>query len=198
MKKLLVVFSLLCFSLYAQETEKEKEWMILSSFDMYYTSFLNTGNTMTEDAHRKYANGFGFKLGVVEYKNMGLALLYNHTRNKINDIAMTANFEETRYNENGLIFNYQIPLTEKTRLKPEVGYYGSEVKNVGKNRRASYKGYGLLIGTEYLFYLNHKIAMVAGVHYNYLRFNMDANDVYKNYFANAHRIQFKLGFHFGR
>lgn len=198
MKKLLIVLSLFCFSVYAQEAETENEWIAFSGFDMYYTSFLNTGNTMTQDSHRNYANGFGFKLGIVEYKNMGLALFYNHARNKVNDITMIADFDHTRYNDFGLVLNYQIPLTEKTRLKPEIGYYGSEVKNVGERRKAYYKGNGLLIGTEYLFLLNQKIAMVVGVHYNYLKFGIEANHAYKNYFANAHRIQFKIGFHFSR
>lgn len=198
MKKLLIVFSLLCFSAYAQEAEKEMEWIVFPSFNMYYTSFLNTGNTMTQDSHRNYASGFGFKLGVVAYKNMGLALFYNYARNKINDVAMIADFNHTKYYESGLIFSYQIPLTEKTRLKPEIGYYATEVKNVGERRKAFYKGNGLLIGTEYLFFLNQKIAMIVGVHYNYLRFGMEANPTYKNYFANAHRIQFKIGFHFSR
>lgn len=203
MKKWIVIFSLFCFSVQAQENEKE--WIVFTGFDIYYTSFLNTGSTMTEDAHRKYANGFGFKLGAVEYKNMGLALFYNHTRNKINDITMIADFKHTRYNDFGLVLNYKIPLTEKSTLKPEIGYYSAKAKNVGearsainKDRSASYKGNGFLIGTEYLIFTSNNIALVAGIHYNYIRFNIDANPAYKNYFANAHRIQFKLGFHFGR
>jgi len=196
MRKLLVIFSLLCFSLHAQE--KEKEWRIFCGFEMYYTSFLNTGNTMTQDAHRNYGGGFGFKLGVVEYQNIGFELFYNHTRNKINDIAMIANFDHTRYNDYGLVFSYRIPLTEKTKLQPGIGYYVSKVKNTGRKKRAFYDGNGLLIGTEILFFTSNKIAIVGGIHYNYLRFNINANSAYKNYFADAHRIQFKIGFHFSR
>lgn len=198
MKKWIVIFSLFCVSVYAQEKDGENDWMVFTGFDLFYTSFLNTGNTMTQDAHRKYANGFGFKLGAVKYKNIGLALFYNHARNKVNDITMIADFDHTRYNDFGLVFSYPVPLTEKTRLQPEIGYYGTKARNIGESRKAFYKGNGLLIGTEYLFFLNQKIAMVVGVHYNYLKFGIEANHAYKNYFANAHRIQFKIGFHFSR
>lgn len=196
MKKLLVIFSLLCFSLHAQE--KEKEWRVFSGFEMYYTSFLNTGNTMTQDSHRNYGGGFGFKLGVVEYQNIGFELFYNHTRNKISDIAMIANFDHTRYNDYGLILSYRISLTEKSKLKPGIGYYGSKVKNTGRKKRAFYDGNGFLIGTDYLFFTTNYFALIVGVHYNYLRFNINANRAYKNYFADAHRIQFKIGIHFDR
>src|SRR5690625_5058103 len=151
MKKLFILFSLLCFSLHAQELNQEKEWEVISGFDMYYTSTLNTGNTMTQDAHRKYGNGFGFKLSVVKYKNIGLALFYNHIRNKINDITMIGSFDHTRYNDHGLVISYRIPLTEKMELQPEIGYYGSKAKNTGKRKKAFYDGNGLLIGTEVLF-----------------------------------------------
>lgn len=198
MKKWMVFLSLFCFSVYAQEKEEEKDWEIFPGLDVYYTSFINTGNTMTQDAHRKYASGFGFQLGVMEYKKMNVALFYEYARNIINDMTMIANFDHTRYNEYGLVFNYQISLTEKTRIQPGIGYYSTKARNLGDQRRAIYRGNGFLIGTEYLIFLSDRIALIIGVHYNYVRFNMDANPVYKDYFANAHRIQFKLGFHLGK
>lgn len=194
MKKLLIIFSLFCITIHAQE--KEEDWQVFNGFDIYYTSFFNTGNTMTRDAHRNYAGGLGFNFSLIEYRDIGLELFYNHTRNSIHDITMIADFDFTKYNDYGLVFSYQIPLTEKTLLKPKIGYNKTEAKNSGEKRKAYYKGNGLLIGAEYLFFVSHKIAFVGGVHYNYQRFNLDANTAYKNYFSDMHRIQFKIGIHF--
>jgi hypothetical protein len=49
-----------------------------------------------------------------------------------------------------------------------------------------------------MFFAAHKFALIGGIHYNYTRLRVQANSAYKDYFANAHRIQFKIGIHFGR
>lgn len=196
MKKIIVFFSLFCLTAYAQETEKK--WRVFNGFDMYYTSFVNVGNNMTQDAHRNYGGGFGFKLSAVEYKNIGFSLFYNYTKHSINDIDMIADFEYTKYNESGMILSYRLPLTEKTILKPEIGYYGTDAKDRSEGREAVYGGKGFLIGADYMFFAAHKFAFIGGIHYNYTRLRVEANSAYKDYFANAHRIQFKIGIHFGR
>lgn len=206
MKKLLIVLSLLfCVTMHAQESqenqetqEKESDWRIFDGFDLYFSPFLNTGNTMTRDSHRDFGLGIGLKINAVEYQKIGLSFFYNLTRNTINDIAMIADFDYTQYHEFGLAFSYRIPLTENTSLKPELGYYGVEAKNYGDRRKSFYQGNGFLVGTEYLFFTNKHIALFGGVHYNYLRFDMKANPAYQDYFADMHRIHFKIGIHFRR
>lgn len=198
MKKMIVFCSLFCFSTYAQETEKQ--WVIFRDYNLYYTSVIDVGNNMTQGSHRNYGGGLGFKLGIVEYKKVGFGLFYNYTKHTINDIAMIGDFQYTKYSNYGLVFTYRQDLNEKSVLKPEIGYYATDAKdkNSSEGRVANYGGNGFLVGADYLFYVTKNFALVGGIRYNYLRFSIDANSAYKNYFANAHGIQLKVGLHLGR
>lgn len=194
MKKIcLLLFIGLFSSTYAQEDEL----IFFKDYNLMFSHFAMTGSSMTTQSHIDNALGFELKLGIVEFKKVGLAVIYNNRKHKINNTQMIGDFDRTRYTNFGFSFRYNHHINEKMRLKPEIAFLKVSADDIGYSKEAEYSGPGYALGVDYVYKLTRRTGVIVGVHYQHTTFKIDAASQYRKYFRNANQIQLKIGFNFG-
>lgn len=194
MKKIIILLFIFLFS---KTHAQDKDWIFFKDYNLFLTQSILTGNSMTSESHKNYALGFELKIGIVEYKKIGLAAFYNYSKHNIDNIQMIGDFDNTTYTNLGFVFRYNYDINDKNKLKPEIGLSGVNASDNGDNRTADYSGLGYLFGTDYIYKLSRRTGIVVGLHYQHTTFNIDTTRDYKKYFRNSNQILFKVGFNFG-
>lgn len=182
---------------YAQEKDTSAEVIWLRNTSFYFTNSFYFGDNMIADAHRLHNMGAEAKLGIVRYKNIGIALFAGFTKLKVNDTQMIgAVNSSTEIKGGGSVF-YQWEVTEKSTFKPEIGLYDLSFTSSGKGINIeSMSGMGFLIGTDYQYQLEKGFRGVIGLHYHWNDYNINTASQYKKYFERTHYIQLSVGFNF--
>lgn len=194
---LLLFVNAMCIYAYGQEKDSTSKviWMRNTSF--YFVNSFYFGDNMVADSHRLHNMGAEVKLGIVRYKNVGLTLFTGFTRLKVNDTQMIGNVKNSRQIKGGASVFYQVDVTEKSTVKPEIGIYDTSFASSGPGVKIkSMSGTGLLIGADYQYKVEKGFRAVVGLHYHWNNYNVRTAPEYKNYFEQAKYIQLSVGFNF--
>lgn len=179
----------------AQDSKDKVIWLRNTSF--YFTNSFYFGDNMMADAHRVHNMGADVKLGIVRYKNVGVALFAGFTKLKVVDTQMIGLVTSSQQIKGGATLFYQLDITPNSTFKPEFGIYDLSFTSKGEYIDIkSMSGTGMLVGTEYQYNVSKNFRGVVGLHYHWNKYNVHTPKEYKNYFERANYIQLSVGFNF--
>lgn len=188
------VLMLLYLPVHSQEYQKDRP-VFLKDYNLYFSSYVTMGDNMFHEAHRNPGFGYELKIGVAEYKNIGLSVFYKDSSHSITDTQLIGDFSKTCVSGLGVGLRYHWSIGKRFSLKPEIGYYRMNLKDYSYSKKAYYDGSSYYLGADFIYYLSKHFGVGMALQYHHANLKTTANPSYKDYFSDVRSLQFNIGIH---
>uniref|UniRef100_UPI00404A6F12 hypothetical protein n=1 Tax=Flavobacterium sp. TaxID=239 RepID=UPI00404A6F12 len=162
-------------------------------FSIEYFKPITFGSNAIHKAHDSNI-GMGFETHCRVYKAFRFGFGFNFASYTVTNRKLIGNYNNTNYNCIFLALNYNIPLSNKFGIVPELSIGKSRFK--GKNGS---KNYGVQGGSEYcigiktIYNLSGGVGVFHNLNYVYNNLDMKANPGIINFYNQSHAINFGFG-----
>jgi len=200
MKNTLTAFLLFfCVSNFAQEiaenvsepSEKAIKFDAQVRFQVLYP--IQFGDHVLSEAYDSKP-GLGFSMSFLNIKNFKFGAGYNIEFYKVTDKQLTGEFGTSHNSSVFGTVNYEVRVTEKFSVHPNVGMGYAVLRNKDKG-----SNFGKQDGTEYRaglitdFKFNKTISLIFGASYIYTKYEINTAPEFEKFFGDSRKIQLSIG-----
>jgi len=194
-KNILTLLLLVAISALGQEKEaqKKKDFFFEPSGRIKLIYPMQFGEHSLSEAHNANV-GAGWNLSFFNYKNFRFSPGLDWVQYDVTDHALVGNFSTTNYTSANGTISYEVPLTSKISVLPDVG-----LGYVYISQRSSGRYFGAQEGNEVRagmtadFKTNRLLTVFFSARYIHSNLNMATNEQFQNYYDSADQIQLALG-----
>lgn len=146
------------------------------------------GDNLAAVSHGNLGLGYGVEALVAEYKKVGLLFSYNHSAHQVTDRQLLGNFKKSVYNHLGLHLYYRWSLSDSSNIVSSLGISRDFISDKAEGMKAVNDGSSLILGTTYHYKWSKHLGLVAGLQYDYMRFDRVRNLDHRYYFEIIPRL----------
>lgn len=204
MKKIvLFVLIVLPYILFAQEEDSKIEnneiknsegFSFKPQFYFYANHHINHGNNFLSDGHDASFVGLGLQLNLLKFQKFKFGLGWEYHNYDVINPGTIGNIDNTFYTSIFGRFQYQWDLSNRWSLEPYVGIGATKIQQKYDDSDSdSFYGMNLYVGFNIIFKLIDHISFFTGFNYNNIRFNVNTNKNWEDYFNKINQTQIQLG-----
>lgn len=200
MKKivLFLVMVLPCFLLAQNEensdSENTKSFSFKPQFYLYANHHINHGDNFLSDGHDASFVGIGLQLNLLKYQNFKFGIGWEYHNYNVINPATIGNIGYTFYTSVYGKIQYQWDVSKYWSIEPFIGSGATKIRQkYDDSDNDSFYGMNLYAGFNLTFKISPNISLFTGFNYNNIRFNVNTNKDWEDYFNKINQTQIQLG-----
>lgn len=196
---LLIVFPHLLFSQSKndndnKEQEVEQTFFYKPQFYIYANHHNNSGNNFLADGHDADFVGVGLQINFVKFHNVKFGLGWEYHNYEVTNYATLGNINNTDYFAVFGKFQYQWDILKHWSIEPYLGIGASRIEQSYLSSESDdFFGMNLYAGLNVTFKITPHISIFTGANYNNIRYRVNTNRQWEDYFNKINQTQILLG-----
>ncbi|WP_250433713.1 hypothetical protein [Hanstruepera flava] len=200
MKKVLFLLIVLPHLLFSQskndnaDQEVEQTFFHKPQFYFYISHHINKGEHFLADGHKPDFFGGGIQINFIKYHNVKFGLGWEYHEYNVTDKSTIGNINSSFYHAAFAKFQYQWDILKRWSIEPYLGLGATRIQQRYINSaRDDFYGMNFYAGGNFTFKLTKYLSVFTGINYNNIRFNINTNSNWKDYFNKVNQIQMQFG-----
>lgn len=202
MKKVLLILLVLPSLLFSQANEEkdntkqevEQTFFYKPQFYIYVNHHNNSGNNFLADGHDADFVGAGLQINFVKFYNIKFGLGWEYHNYEVTNYSTLGNINNTDYFAVFGKFQYQWDILKHWSIEPYLGIGASRIEQSYLSSESDdFFGMNLYAGLNITFKITPHISIFTGANYNSIRYRVNTNEQWEDYFNKINQTQILLG-----
>lgn len=177
-----------------KEAEKTESFSFKPQIYSYVSHHMNHGYNFLADGHEADFVGFGLQINIVKYNNIKFGIGWEFNDYEVTNPSTIGNIQNSSYFAMFSKIQYQWDILNRWSVEPYLGAGATKIQQKYNNsNNDSFYGMALYAGFNVTFKINPHMSFFTGFNYNNLRFNIDTNKQWEDYFNKVNQTQIQLG-----